>query len=96
MHHPRKALHCTMCGGPHITPATRIRQQSSNIGVTMDFRKEAESWASKGLTSTAVGRARACLDCGHVMLFLTDQNLAELRAGMAAGWQGLPQDFEPV
>ncbi len=85
-----------MCGGPNVTPSSRIREQASNTGLSLDFRKEPESWAAKGLAGVAVGRARACLDCGHVMLFLTDIELNALREGIKAGWQALPQDFEHI
>ena len=83
-----------MCEGPNVTPATHFRSESTDTGVTMDYREGPETWASKGLTAIRIGRARTCLDCGHVMLFLSNERLSELRRGMAVGWQAVAGDRE--
>jgi hypothetical protein len=78
-----------MCGSVHVSAATRIRKQGSNKGVCVDFKASAETWSSTGETSVRVGRARTCLACGHVMLFMDAIRLAELRQGIEAGWQAV-------
>jgi len=82
-----QAPRCTMCGSEHITAPTRFRQHGTNSGVCMDFQVEPETWSSTGRTNIRVGRARACLACGYVMLFVHAASLAELRQGITAGWQ---------
>ena len=81
---PQKPPHCTMCGGPNVSPSTRFRSQNTNVGVTMEFDNN----------SIRVGRARTCLDCGYVMLFLDDFRLAELRQGLANGMRPVAPDIK--
>lgn len=81
-----------MCGGPNVTPATQFRSEGVSTGVGMNFQAAAETWSSRGRAGPRVGRARACLDCGHVMLFLGNEALNELRQGMGAGWRPLAED----
>jgi hypothetical protein len=68
-----RPLHCPVCGGPHVTPATQVKQMNADTGLHAVF-EDGDSTAG-----FAVMRGRACLDCGHVMLFLSDKQLGELR-----------------
>jgi len=68
-----------MCRGSNITLATRFRQQSSDLSVTAVFQGPDKSWASTGEEGYEVGRCRVCLDCGHVLLALSSEELSRLR-----------------
>ena len=71
---PRE-LHCAVCGGARITPATAT-------GVATDcthlrYKTPEGGFLSQGIILFAVGRA--CLDCGHVMCFLSPESLERAR-----------------
>jgi hypothetical protein len=68
-----RPLECPVCGGSHVTPATRVKQMNADIGLHAVFE------GGDGTAGFAVTRCRACLDCGHVLLFLSDKQLGDLR-----------------
>ena len=73
-----------MCSGPNVTPSTQFKQEGSNVSVHLVFQGGAPSSASTNQKGFGVERARACLDCGYVMLFLPSERLNELRHGIAS------------
>lgn len=77
------APRCPLCQGTSVTPATQFRQQSSTLSVTSVFQGPGRSWASSGEEGFEVGRCRVCLDCGYVLLFLSQEELALLQKRIA-------------
>jgi hypothetical protein len=71
-----------MCHSPNVTPPTQFRQQSSNLTVQAVFDVLQQSWNSPTGFVVEIGRCRLCLDCGYVLLFITDERLTELRESM--------------
>ena len=94
MTRPLPPLQCPTCSGTNITPATQIKMQSSNVGLHVVFQTAEESWASTGQEGFPVKRGRVCLDCGYVLLFMSDRALGELRQKAAALRPLAPTDQE--
>lgn len=85
-------LRCPVCSGTNVSVATQLTKQGSNGGVQLAFQGPDVSWASTGQEVFAAKRARACLDCGHVIVFLSDTKLQKLRARIGALTSLPPED----
>jgi hypothetical protein len=71
---------CVSCGATTLTPPTEIHGSPHHVHQRLVFRT-----ADGDLTQYprfVVDCARACLACGHVMLALTADVLADLRASL--------------
>ena len=71
---------CPVCAGSNLSPETTFKSQSNNKSLELEFQGPESSWADSGKRAYAVNRGRACLDCGHVIVFLRADALAALRA----------------
>ena len=81
-----------MCSGANLTPSTQFKQELDPYGVQLVFQGADPSSASADKKEFGVRRARACLDCGYVMLFLASERLDELRQGLASLQPHVPDD----
>jgi hypothetical protein len=78
-------VRCTACGSGDVMPPTLFDLSGSTVA-TMTFRPRDAKPGFLGVTvleSLRVDRARVCLACGHVMLALRPETLAQLRAKAA-------------
>ena len=94
MNQPLRPLQCPTCGGANVTPATQLKEQSKETGLHVVFESGEETWASRGHAGFPVKRGRVCLDCGYVMVFMSDRALGELRAKIAGLRPLAPTDQE--
>ncbi len=69
-------LKCAVCGGTRTTPPTSMPADSG--WVKLLYKVPDGGFLSQGLSLHCVGRA--CLDCGHVMMFLDPEALEQARA----------------
>lgn len=74
MHEPT-TLRCPVCGGQRITPptATGISSDATHLR----YKTPGGGFLDQGILLVAVGRA--CLDCGHLLMFLNPESLATAR-----------------
>jgi len=70
---PDVTVRCVVCGGTSVTPPTTISGGSHPLTVYF-----ASAIPGRNELFHA-DRARVCLDCGHVMLAMSEENLALLR-----------------
>jgi hypothetical protein len=73
------------CGNTNLTPETKFDPSEGNANIhfvdpTLDPRDR--GFFDDGQWTFAVNRARVCLDCGYVMLSLSRERLAQLRAAI--------------
>jgi hypothetical protein len=70
------------CGNSNLTPETKFDPSEGNAYI--HFRDPTadptRTFFDDDQPKFAVNRARVCLDCGHVMLSLGRERLAQLRA----------------
>lgn len=82
-HSPR----CPMCGQSNLTPPTRLlsgeSQSGSDTRLSFDVRGPTDRFALEQ-ASFILKRGSVCLDCGHVTLSLSAEDLAQLRARVSS------------
>jgi hypothetical protein len=69
-------LRCPLCTSPRLTPKARVPGERSDVHLR--YATPGGGLLSQGVRLTF--RGSACLDCGHVLLFLDDESLARARA----------------
>ena len=70
---PDVTIRCVACGGTNVTPPTMAAagEHSVTVYLATEAAEKAEHFNAD--------RARVCLECGHVMLTLSDENLRLFR-----------------
>ena len=81
---PDRTPECTFCGRTNLSPSTRLDPTKGFLAAHFKRVPTPESGPVSGQHSVVVQRARICLDCGHVMLFIDGKTLAELKAALPA------------
>jgi len=89
---PLAKLRCPVCSGSHVSPATTLRTDGAGRGLRLLFQGPDVSWASTGHEAFTARTARVCLDCGHVMTFFSQTQLAKLRARLSEVTALVPPD----
>jgi hypothetical protein len=74
------ALRCPVCGGSHITPATPLTGEHTQL---MFVTNPQGGVFSKGAVVASPGLGCICLDCGYVMTFVGPAGLERLRQAAA-------------
>lgn len=67
---------CPRCGGAHVTPRTQLHAHVAPAYLW--YKSPGGGFFDQGVRLTLEGAA--CLDCGHVEVFLSNQALEEARA----------------
>ena len=75
---PDRTPECTVCGRTSLTPLTRLDPTKGFLAV--HFKRM--QGGAEGQHSVTLRRARICLECGHVMLFVDKTTLADLKASL--------------
>ena len=70
-----EAPRCAACGGARLLPPTLINSAPTPLQLTYKMKP-----GFFGTSATLNTVARPCLDCGHVMLFLTPESLELARS----------------
>ena len=77
---PDTTPRCVACGNSNLTPETKFDTSEGYANLYFKRRDVVAGFFSTSDTQTlAIDRARACLDCGYVMLFLGEGKLEWLR-----------------
>lgn len=82
---------CAMCGSVHISPETHFEPTEGVATMHFVLRDPPTGWLADPRLRLRITRARACLDCGHVALFLSPKRREELRQA-ASGLLAIPPD----
>jgi len=72
----QSAPRCLACGGYRLSPRTPV--QAATGFPYLIYKSPSGGFFDQGVRLAVHGSA--CADCGHVMLFLNDRSLEELRA----------------
>ncbi|MFI0778046.1 hypothetical protein [Streptomyces sp. NPDC021212] len=78
-------LHCGICGSSRLTPVAQLRIEGKHDRLRLKFPRPS---AFKLRPTFDVDFARACLDCGALLPFLSDVDLKRLNEDAAEGLSG--------
>ncbi len=73
---------CAVCGRTQLSPSTRLDPTKGFLAAHFKRTPTAESGPAAGQHTVLLQRARICLVCGHVMIFIDAKALADLKAAL--------------